>query len=413
MDAREQRGLVIAALCKLNRTGDKWLVPSQTGRDTIYHVNPAAQTCTCPDHSEAGHKCKHLYAVEIVMKREVGSDGTVTETKSITFTEKKVYKQNWTAYNLAQTTEKHRFQVLLRDLCRGLMDPPLRRGQSPVRAADAIFAATFKVYSTVSARRFMCDLADAHERGYVSKPMHFNSVLRQLDNPAYTEVLARLIVQASLPLRAVEVDFACDSSGFTTSRFVKWFDHKYGITRTGHDWVKAHVMVGVKTNIVTAVEIKDRNAADSPIMPGLVSETAKNFAMREVSADKGYSSVENIETIAAAGATPFIAFKSNTTGHAGGLWEKMFHFYSFNREQFFAHYHKRSNVESTFSMIKAKFGDHVRSKSDTAMRNEVLAKILAHNICVLIQSQCELGIETTFWPTAPQNECCTSIATTV
>ena len=33
-------------------------------------------------------------------------------------------------------------------------------------------------------------------------------------------------------------------------------------------------------------------------------------------------------------------------------------------------YHKRSNVESTFSMIKAKFRDHVRSKTPVAMVNE-------------------------------------------
>ena len=60
-------------------------------------------------------------------------------------------------------------------------------------------------------------------------------------------------------------------------------------------------------------------------------------------------------------------------------------------------YHQRSNVESTFSMVKAKFCDHVRSKTDVAMKNEVLCKFLCHNICCLIQSQCELGIEPTFW----------------
>src|ERR671924_1861732 len=65
-----------------------------------------------------------------------------------------------------------------------------------------------------------------------------------------------------------------------------------------------------------------------------------------------------------------------------------------------AHYHKRSNVESTFSMIKAKFRDHVRSKTDAAMRNEVLYKILCHNICCVIQAMYELGIEPTFWEAA-------------
>src|ERR1035438_4272303 len=37
---------------------------------------------------------------------------------------------------------------------------------------------------------------------------------------------------------------------------------------------------------------------------------------------------------------------------------------------------RRSNVESMFSMVKAKFRDHVRSKTDTPMKNEVLCKFL-------------------------------------
>src|SRR2546428_7003601 len=59
--------------------------------------------------------------------------------------------------------------------------------------------------------------------------------------------------------------------------------------------------------------------------------------------------------------------------------------------------YKRSNVESTFSAVKRKFGDSVRSKADTAMVNEVLCKFLCHNLCCLIQEQCELGIEPIFW----------------
>ncbi len=65
----------------------------------------------------------------------------------------------------------------------------------------------------------------------------------------------------------------------------------------------------------------------------------------------------------------------------------------FNREEFMVHYHKRSNVESTMSMIKGKFGDSLRSKSDVGQINEALSKILCHNICVLIQAEHELGIE--------------------
>ncbi|MFH1032529.1 MAG: hypothetical protein V1767_08225 [Chloroflexota bacterium] len=48
-------------------------------------------------------------------------------------------------------------------------------------------------------------------------------------------------------------------------------------------------------------------------------------------------------------------------------------------------------------MIKAKFGASVKAKMPIAQVNEVLCKVLCHNICVLIQSIYELGLEPTFW----------------
>ena len=74
----------------------------------------------------------------------------------------------------------------------------------------------------------------------------------------------------------------------------------------------------------------------------------------------------------------------------------MFHQFSLNRAEYLAHYHKRSNIESTVNMIKSKFRDHVRSKTDTAMKNEVLCKVLCHNICCLIHAVYEFGIDPTF-----------------
>src|SRR5207247_10871329 len=102
-----ERGLVIAATQKLTQKGKVWLVPSQSGRGK-YTVHPDADTpyCSCPDFEETGCKCKHIYAVDFTMKRDTAADGTVTETRTLTFTEKKVYKQDWPVYNLAQSEEK-------------------------------------------------------------------------------------------------------------------------------------------------------------------------------------------------------------------------------------------------------------------------------------------------------------------
>ncbi len=56
----------------------------------------------------------------------------------------------------------------------------------------------------------------------------------------------------------------------------------------------------------------------------------------------------------------------------------------------------RSNAESALAAIKGKFGDPLRSKSDTDQINEALCRVLCHNICVLMQAMHELGVEPSF-----------------
>lgn len=362
---------------------------------------PKIASCTCPDFETRGMNCKHIYAARFVMRREQNADGSVTVTESVTLTATKrtTYPQKWSAYNDAQTHEQDKFQTLLGDLCSGLATANPKSGRPRLPLSDAVFSVAFKVYSTVSQRRFMSDLREAHVRGFISKVPHFNSISNYLENPELTPILQSLITQSSLPLKSVEVDFAADSSGFTTCRFTRWYDHKYGQVRQQHDWVKCHLMCGVKTNIVTAVEIEGRHTNDSIVLPALAKSTAKNFQVAEISADKGYASKSNAEAIASLGATPFISFASHHRGNGGGTWEKMYHYFQFKRTDFLQHYHKRSNVESTFSMMKRKFGDGLRSKTDIAMVNETLCKILCHNLVVLIHEMCELGIDPVFWPT--------------
>lgn len=58
-----------------------------------------------------------------------------------------------------------------------------------------------------------------------------------------------------------------------------------------------------------------------------------------------------------------------------------------------SHYYQRSKVETAFSIMKAKFGDSLRSKSEVGQLNEGLCKVIAHNLCVLITAIHELGLE--------------------
>jgi hypothetical protein len=41
-------------------------------------------------------------------------------------------------------------------------------------------------------------------------------------------------------------------------------------------------------------------------------------------------------------------------------------------------------------------GERLRCKTETAQTNEALCKVLCHNLCVVIQSMYELGVEPQF-----------------
>jgi transposase len=115
----------------------------------------------------------------------------------------------------------------------------------------------------------------------------------------------------------------------------------------------------------------------------------------------GYLGADNLLATLQRGAIPYVPFKSNSVAQSGydpksTLWTRMFNFYQQHREEFLAHYHKRSNIETTFHMIKSKFGQRLRSKTLTAQINEALCKVLCHNLCVVIQSAHELGIDVDF-----------------
>jgi transposase len=401
MDLRELKALEIAARSRITFVDGAWQVLSQSTGGKYRVVLGADPSCACDDFLLRKLPCKHILAARLVCARD--HDGKAPDLVVDEVPRRPTYKQDWPRYNQAQQTEKHRFQTLLFDLCRGVEEPPAKeRGRKRMPMRDMLFASVFKVFSTVSSRRFAGDLQDAHSRGYLSALMNSISVSAYLENELLTPILVNLIIQSSLPLRGIETVFAPDSTGFSTSRFVRWFDEKYATQRSGHDWVKAHAICGVKTNIVTAVIIEGRDAGDCPQLKPLVQTTAENFTVKEVPADKAYLSKENLELLEAMGGTTYVPFKSNSVaGEAGTLWERMFHYYSFRRDDFLKHYHLRSNAESTFSMVKAKFRDHVRSRTDVAMKNEVLCKFLCHNICVVHQSHIELGIEPVFWRDDP------------
>lgn len=253
-----------------------------------------------------------------------------------------------------------------------------------------------KVYSGMSGRRASTDIRDCAAKGLIDEAPHYNSVHGFIEREDVTELLKTLIEESAAPLKAVESQFAVDSTGFGTTSYRRWYDHKYGRELSEQRWIKCHAMVGVKTNIITSVEVTESPANDSPELPALVATTAKRFDVAEVSADKAYVGHRNLEAIEAVGAVPYIPFKSNNQGEGPAAWRRMWGLFTYKRDEFLVHYHKRSNVETTFSAVKRLFGGSVRAKLPVSQRNEVLLKCLVYNCTVLVHAMHELGVEPMF-----------------
>jgi transposase len=397
MNPRQEKGRQLANDRRIKRIeGAMWVVPSQSQNAGSYVVNMLAASCSCPDYELRRCKCKHQWAVELSQTVETAPDGSTTVTESVKVT-RKTYSQDWPRYNAAQCAEKATVQSLLRSLCDGIVTAPHPgRGPKPIPLSDAVYGMTMKVYTTVSGRRATTDIEACAAAGHMSRAPHYNSLFNYFEKPELTPLLTALVEESAAPLATVESRFAVDSTGFGTATYRRWYDHKYGREMKEHAWVKAHAMVGTTTNIVTAIRVTDSNGSDSPELPALVATTNRRFALAEVSADKAYLTHRNLEAIEAAGAIPYVPFKSNSKGDGPAAWRRMWGLFLYRQSEFLAHYHQRSNVESTFSSMKRKFGGSVRSKCFVAQTNEVLCKALCHNLSVLVHEMHELGIEPSF-----------------
>lgn len=322
------------------------------------------------------------------------------------------YSQDWAAYNEAQTNEKLLFLELLGELTEQV--PKQARtgaGRPPADLGEMIFACCIKIYLNFSSRRTQSDLKMAEQLEYIGRSPHFNTIIKYLNDPKLTPILMRLVEFSAIPLKQLEDKFAVDSTGFSTSVFSRWCSLPHQPTQDRRQWKKAHVMIGVRTNIICSIEVTDGHASDMPMLPKLIKSASRHFQMKEVSADKGYCSRQSMVIISEHGAIPYIPFKKNasTKSKTAGIWRAMFQYFRDHNEEFLAHYHLRSNVESVFSMMKRKQSLHLRSKNSISQVNEVLCKALVHNICVLIQEMFESGIKVDFESLAEDELMCKTL----
>lgn len=414
---RAARGQRMAASVRIIADKDGWLVSSESRAGVYYRVrqDEHGYHCICPDEFRT---CKHIVALWSKMdeNRKVKSAPALASAPLAATVESEPSASRsagsleipadlpeqptyWQAYNCTQVNEGRLFPQLLHALCNLVPEQVSQgRGRPPIPVRDLLFGEVMREYLGFSSRRCQTAIQEAAAHGHISKPYGYNRGTDFLGLPGTTELLRALITESARPLQGIERTFAIDSSGFGTRSHHRWYDERYGVEKTRATYVKTHIMVGVQSHIITAATASVEPVGDITMLRPLLEETrSAHFTVEELAADTAYLSEPILKLLHELGIDAWIPFRKNSIFHYdGSLWDKHLACFLYHQDLFAKHYHQRSQVETVFAMIKAKYREWVRGKKATSQANGVLLKCLANNVYVLIRSIYELGIEPQF-----------------
>ena len=414
---RVARGERIAKSTSIVADDDGWTIPSDSRPGVYYRIwtDENGFHCSCPDTFRT---CKHILALRFQLDgnpraravptlpsapvsstvehpiRASKSNGSMpipaTPPEQLTY---------WESYNRAQTNEGWLFPRLLHALC-GLVPEPVSEGRGRPQASirDLVFGEVMREYIGFSSRRFQTAIEEAATKGYISKRYGYNTGTNFLNSSVATDLFRALITESARPLRDIERTFAIDSSGFGTTTYGRWYDERYGAERTRATYVKSHIIVGVKSHIITAAAASVEPVGDITMLEPLLQETRlAEFLVDTLLADGAYRSEAMSELLHSLGIDDWIPFHTNAVfHHDGSLWDRQLAFFLYHQDLFAEHIHQRSQVESTYSMTKEKYGQRVRGKTPTSQANGALCKLLCNNLYVLVHSIYKLGLEPEF-----------------
>ncbi|MBT5022293.1 transposase [Candidatus Woesearchaeota archaeon] len=299
------------------------------------------------------------------------------------------YPRNWKKYFEARQNHWNDSIKLIHELIKMLNIKTYgsRRGRPPIPIKDKIFLCIQKVLRGVTYDSHAQLIELAYYKNYTTTIPRPHSVADFMNEIQLTPILERLVTMSALPVAHFEKSFSIDSTGISTFDKSQWIKIRLDYKKH-RDYKKLHAISGNRTNIIVAARVTHGTQADSPMLTPLLDIAKEKFNIKWFCADKAYSSRANTQAVTEAGAVPFLMPKKNFKTRSKGFpaWNKMIRMFRKQESYFRQFYHKRSNVETSFAMIKRRISNSVSSKNSVAQINEALCLVIAHNILVLINS---------------------------
>lgn len=381
----------------------RFLVASQSGNTPHeVHVDPGGWGCDCAFWEENRRPCVHVLAAV----RWLDPNPPPIDELTLGPRRRSYPQPDWSKYDQAQQLEHQLFDKMLWDLLGAVPERICetgRQGRPTIPLRTQILMAVRKVHLGMSTRRARGLLIALNQdgKGPLYRVPNYAVPSRFFCRPQAPAILLSLIERSALILKDIEDQgtVSIDSTGFCTTCRGAYCTEQYQPDRK-HRWVKAHLAIGVKTHIVLTARITDERGADyTEFQPLLQRVSDLGHTPGTVVADKAYLGRGNFDLATALRIEPFIPFKSNSRGlsHGSPVWNRKYHEFMARRTEFDDIYHRRSNSESTNSSIKRVLGEQLLSRFSLSRMSELLAKVLAYNIAVVIKQAHLHGFE----PSAP------------
>ena len=236
-----------------------------------------------PDYRDEGRFSKVLRTVGLPRGRSCSSGGEigppVAEVSSAAGVgaaspSKGPRARDWAAYNDAQTHEALDVKAMIGGFCDQINfleaqcqpEGYNRRREFPL--GHSVFGVLQKAYSRRASRPHEGLLFESVEQGYLRnmptlrslgstgtvvvaasefvRIPSYNAVTSYLRSLWLTPLLLELVTVTALPLRGLERVFAVDGSGMSSRWYDRWLDHRLGIESDRQQWVKLHLVVGLR-----------------------------------------------------------------------------------------------------------------------------------------------------------------------
>lgn len=301
--------------------------------------------------------------------------------------------RDYKVINQAQQWEKRFFFKILNCAIQTLNIPDGYKGtgRPSIPLSEKLKICCIKQYNLKGARRSVYDVEFAKTSGYLFVPNisnnYFNRINEYLRDKTLTPYLQQLIQALSEPLTQKEHLFAIDGTGFkVASGKVRYKDIRTN-RKAKREYIGLHIIAGVKSKIISHAIVAKGQDHDINFFKPLVLETNKIFRIDELYGDGAYFSQENLDLCDSLNIKAYIRPREDAIQEKFGnpIWNNSIDRYMKDLEKGDERrYTLRNNVECTFHMIKTVFSDVLRHKTFDGRINELLARVVCHNVRCLV-----------------------------